>query len=142
GNIYNTGIDLANDALFSSSDGGKTWTTGTVQCHNGDRPWLAGGHSNEVFLATDSEDSGHTIYRSTDAGATCSSSGITDEGNDYAGDGKIFYDHKRGNLVEPIVYRDGLGVAVLKDASKAFDSGNGSFQAGRLPDTQLFAPWS
>src|SRR5205807_7494035 len=37
-NIYNTGIDLANDALFSSQDGGKTWPTGTPQCHQGDRP--------------------------------------------------------------------------------------------------------
>ncbi len=43
GNIYNTGIDLANDALFSSQDGGRTWPTGTPQCHEGDRPWLAGG---------------------------------------------------------------------------------------------------
>src|SRR5262249_54122456 len=43
GTIYNTGIDLANDALFSSSDGGKTWGTGTAQCHEGDRPWLAAG---------------------------------------------------------------------------------------------------
>src|SRR5438270_2057738 len=43
GNIYDTGIDLANDALFSSQDGGKTWPTGTPQCHAGDRPGLAGG---------------------------------------------------------------------------------------------------
>jgi hypothetical protein len=38
GVIYDTGIDLANDALFSTPDGGKTWPTGTVQCHEGDRP--------------------------------------------------------------------------------------------------------
>src|SRR5437667_104904 len=41
GNIYDTGIDLANDSLFSSSDGGLTWPTGTADCHDGDRPWLA-----------------------------------------------------------------------------------------------------
>jgi hypothetical protein len=68
GNIYNTGIDLANDALFSSQDGGKTWPTGTPQCHEGDRPWLAGGKANEAFLSTDSDDAGHAIFHSTDAG--------------------------------------------------------------------------
>jgi len=52
GRIYNTGIDLANDALFSSADGGITWDRGTPQCHNGDRPWLAGGKKDEVFMAT------------------------------------------------------------------------------------------
>src|SRR5437588_10932328 len=56
GNIYNTGIDLANDALFSSHNGGKTWPTGTAQCHEGDRPWLAGAEENEVFLSTDTQE--------------------------------------------------------------------------------------
>src|SRR6266540_4689369 len=51
GRIYNTGIDLANDALFSTSDGGKTWNQGTLDCHDGDRPWLAGGKADEVWLA-------------------------------------------------------------------------------------------
>ena len=41
GRVYNTGIDLVNDALFSSVDGGKSWDRGTAQC-DGDRPWLAG----------------------------------------------------------------------------------------------------
>src|SRR5688500_5052285 len=41
GRIYNTGIDLANQAVFSSPDGGFTWDAGTVQCSPGDRPWLA-----------------------------------------------------------------------------------------------------
>src|SRR5207244_9259320 len=35
GRVYNTGIDLANDALFSSIDGGKNWDRGTADCHNG-----------------------------------------------------------------------------------------------------------
>ena len=38
-NIYNTGIDLANDALFSSQDGGKTWPTGTPDWLAGPRRW-------------------------------------------------------------------------------------------------------
>ena len=148
GNIYNTGIDLANDALFSSADGGKTWNVGTIQCHNGDRPWLAGAHANEVFLGTDTEDTGgHTIYRSTDRGATCSSNGFNDFGNTYTGDGKLFYDHKRGNLVEPIVNFDSktnqlsLGVGVLRDASKAFDTGKGAFRPTLAAPTTLFAHW-
>ena len=29
GRVYNTGIDLANDAVFSSMDGGQTWDKGT-----------------------------------------------------------------------------------------------------------------
>ena len=74
GNVYVAGIDLANDALVSSPDGGKTWPTGTVQCHEGDRPWLAGGRGKEVFLADNSEQYGHIVVRSTDGGATCSSS--------------------------------------------------------------------
>lgn len=36
GNVYVAGIDLANDALVSSADGGRTWPTGTVQCHEGE----------------------------------------------------------------------------------------------------------
>src|SRR5438477_11656584 len=52
GRVYNTGIDLANDALFSSADGGRTWDKGTADCQDGDRPWLAGGTANPVFPAT------------------------------------------------------------------------------------------
>ena len=28
----------------------------TPQCHDGDRPWLAGGKANEVFMSTDTEE--------------------------------------------------------------------------------------
>src|SRR3954469_11778683 len=80
GRLYNTGIDLANDALFSSADGGKTWDRGTPQCHDGDRPWLAGGKKDEVFLATNTAENDHEIFQSTDGGNTCSSTGIPDSG--------------------------------------------------------------
>src|SRR3954462_10488294 len=62
GRLYNTGINLANDSLFSSADGGKTWDRGTPQCHDGDRPWLAGGKKDEVFLATNTAAHGHQIF--------------------------------------------------------------------------------
>src|SRR3954471_5344393 len=52
GRIYNTGINLANDALFSSGDGGLNWDKGTIFCASGDRPWLAGGKADEVFMGT------------------------------------------------------------------------------------------
>ena len=72
GILYNTGIDLANDAVFASVDGGKTWNIGNNNCHSGDRPWLAGGVANQVFLATDTTvdpntnlSSGHEIFLGT-----------------------------------------------------------------------------
>lgn len=121
--VYNTGINLANDSLFSSMDGGRTFDKGTAQCHNGDRPWLAGGRKDEVFLATDTVEGasgGHTIFRSSDGGNTCESSGVPDAGDfpgggTYTGFGKLYYDHARRLLVEPILIshskQDGVGVA-------------------------------
>ena len=85
--LYNTGIDLANDAVFASQDGGRTFPAGNNNCHSGDRPWLAGGDvptdtptgslsapSGEVFLATDTTidasdlGSGHEIFRGVISG--------------------------------------------------------------------------
>src|ERR1043166_4579684 len=48
GRVYNTGINLVNDAVFSSQDGGQTWDKGTGYCHDGDRPWLAGGAARQT----------------------------------------------------------------------------------------------
>src|SRR5438067_6196443 len=99
GRLYNTGIDLANDALFSSIDGGKTWDRGTAQCHDGDRPWLAGAKANQVYLATDTVEgsgSGHQVFVSNDGGNSCSASGIADngplaDGGSFSGFGKLYY---------------------------------------------------
>jgi hypothetical protein len=107
GRVYNTGIDLANDALFSSNDGGKTWDRGTPQCHDGDRPWLAGGKKDEVFLATNTNADGHEIFTSTDGGQTCSTTGIVGEGKlpdgrTFTGNGKLYYYRAGDRLVEPI----------------------------------------
>src|SRR4051794_11152662 len=107
GRLYNTGIDLANDALFSSADGGKTWDRGTPQCHDGDRPWLAGGKKDEVFLATNTAADGHQICTSTDGGQTCSQNGIDGSGalpggRDWTGNGKLYYVPSADRLVEPI----------------------------------------
>jgi hypothetical protein len=116
--VYDTGIDLANDAVFASSDGGKTWDVGTPQCHEGDRPWLAGGKSGEVFMSTDTEEAGHEIFHGSITGSsiTCSSNGIPDPG----GGGQIYYDHQTGDLIEGAAFSDGgFGIGVLRSASKA-----------------------
>jgi len=139
GRVYNTGINLANDALFSSKDGGRTWDRGTLQCHEGDRPWLAGAHKNEVFLATDPSYSanGHTIYRSTDGGNSCGSFGIGDYGSDYTGFGKLYYNRANGSLVEPVIYGNstGIGIGILKRASHAFNVHKGHFKAHEISTT-------
>src|SRR4051812_27459940 len=127
GRVYNTGIDLVNDSIFSSNDGGRTWDKGTPNCHNGDRPWLAGGKPNQVFMASDTlegESGGHTIFESTDGGNTCSQEGVPDagstpDGGSYTGYGKLYYDHHNGKLVEPVIYSkdgkpNGIGASVWK----------------------------
>jgi hypothetical protein len=155
GNIYNTGIDLANDALFSSQNGGKTWPTGTTQCHEGDRPWLAGGKANEVFLSTDADGPGHIIVHSKDAGASCQSTEIADNGtapkgtmfagDSYQGEGKIFYDHSRGSLLEPLYYSHngivGVGIGILRHASTAFNSSSSKFTDVPIAKTTAFSHW-
>jgi hypothetical protein len=125
GRIYNTGIDLANDALFSSTDGGRSWLQGTVECSEGDRPWLAGAKKDELFLATNTTRSGHQVFRSTDGGQSCPVNGVPDSGDDstghhYDGNGKLLYDRSRDRLAEPITYDDGLGVSTWKRGDAAF----------------------
>ena len=150
GRVYDTGINLANDSLFSSIDGGRTFDKGTAQCHDGDRPWLAGGRRDEVFMATDTlegSNGGHQIFRSTDGGNTCSATGVPDNGDlpnggSYTGFGKLYYDHRRGQLVEPVLFSnadgdvDGVGVSVgSKDGT--------SFTPHRAADVPggIFAHW-
>src|SRR3954452_22024773 len=114
GRIYNTGINLVNDSLFSSIDGGKTYDRGNANCHNGDRPWLAGGKPDEVFLATNTAENvlSHRIFQSTDGGNNCSATGVPDTGTtadgqlDYTGAGKLYYSHRSGRLIEPVTYVD------------------------------------
>ena len=119
GRIYNTGIDLVNDALFSSGDGGKTWDRGTLQCHEGDRPWLAGGKADEVFLATNSFTEGHVVMQSTDGGASC-----TTAIPGASGQGKLYYDPRRDALVEPALQGNAsIGVTTWHRGDAAFKDG-------------------
>jgi hypothetical protein len=151
GNIYDTGIDLANDAVFSSSDGGKTWPNGTAQCHEGDRPWLAGGVAGELFMSTDTEESGHTLYHSSTSGASCDSTGISDSGTmpdglSWSGFGKGVYDPVDKSYIEPAQFTGNgefkVGISRLPDAAAAFANGGGTFQPVEVADTPgVFSPF-
>jgi hypothetical protein len=148
GRVYDTGIDLVNDALFSSIDGGQTWDKGTPNCHDGDRPWLAGGKRNQVFMSTDTVEgsgSGHQVFVSNDGGNTCSSTGIPDngtlaDGGSYSGFGKLYYDKRNGAVVEPAVFNHpdgsfGVGISLLP-------AGRSQFQPHEaVRGTSLYAHW-
>jgi hypothetical protein len=150
GRMYNTGIDLVHDSLFSSQDGGKTWDRGTPGCHDGDRPWLAGGKPNEVFLATNTQENtlSHQIFHSTDGGNTCSLTSVPDQGTtkdktlDYTGAGKIYYSHPSQRLIEPLTYVKhgsdgpfvGLGVGT-------WNRGDPRFTPHLAVRTRMFAHW-
>jgi hypothetical protein len=143
GRAYSTGIDLANDALFSSSDGGKTWNKGTANCHDGDRPWLAGGQVNQVFMATDTVEGvlSHQVFVSSDGGATCSLAGVPDtDGSTFSGDGKIQFDRTNGNLVEPAVFFHANGNVNAVGVSVAASYGQ-AFVPRKAASTKLFAHW-
>jgi hypothetical protein len=145
GRVYNTGIDLVNDALFSSNDGGQSWDKGTADCHDGDRPWLAGAGANQVYMGTDTVEgdlsgdtvtasgvasSGHMVFVSNDGGTTCSALGVKDygalpDGSGYSGFGKLYYDKLAHVVVEPAVFvapdgSAGVGISVSNQAVTAF----------------------
>jgi hypothetical protein len=142
GRVYNTGIDLVNDALFSSADGGKRWDKGTPNCYGGDRPWLAGARPEEVFLATNTNEDGHQVFRSTDGGNTCSATGVPDDGNvgdwSYTGNGKLLYDAVNDQLVEPITFQSDDGIAL---GVSTWHRGDPEFTPGAMIPTTMLAHW-
>ncbi|HVF05802.1 MAG TPA: sialidase family protein [Frankiaceae bacterium] len=140
GTVYGTGINLVNDSLFSSTDGGKTWSKGTPQCHEGDRPWLAGGGEGEVFMATNSTRLGPIVVRSTDQGQTCSTEYATRRNDGWTGYGKIVYDRKKDTIYQAAsMGSNGLGIMTLTGASKKFDAKKpGSFAAKEIVDDTSF----
>ena len=142
GRIYNTGINLASQALFSSNDGGVTWDRGNPQCRPGDRPWVVGAKKDEVFFATNTLEDviSQRVFVSKDGGQTCSTQGIpafgTDAGGDWAGNGKMYYDRKRDSLVVPANQgSNGLGVATWK-------RGDAAFKFHRAATVNIYAHWA
>jgi hypothetical protein len=149
GRVYTTGIDLANDAVFSSIDGGQTWDKGTGYCHNGDRPWLAGGLAEQVFMSSNTlegDGSGHQVFVSTDGGNTCSATGISgvgslQDGGSWTGNGKLYYDRRTGTVVEPAIFNHGdgtfgIGVDTLAPGGSAF------VPHEAVRGTSMFSHWS
>ena len=65
GRIYNTEIDLANVAVFSSTDDGQSYPFANPEAASGDRPWLTGGDADEVFLYVNQP---RQLWRSTNGG--------------------------------------------------------------------------
>ncbi|MEA2646795.1 MAG: hypothetical protein QOE92_1878 [Chloroflexota bacterium] len=161
GRIYNTGINLANDALFSSGDGGKTWDRGTFQCASGDRPWLAAGKADNVWMASNLNTTGHNVLHSGDGGSSCDGpvplsggllgGGIVASGtfnnHSWTGNGKLYYDHVDGSLVEPAQFNlgdgmTGLGVDYLPDAAGAYPAdGSIEFTPLMVTSTTIFSHW-
>src|SRR4051794_5665898 len=148
GRVYNTGINLVNDALFSSNDGGVTWDKGTGMCHDGDRPWLAGGQANQVFLATDTLEgsgSGHQVYVSNDGGQSCSLNGVPDngslaDGGSWTAFGKLYYDRKTLGVVEPAIFDHGdgsfgVGISTMPFGGSSFTPHEG------YRGTSMYAHW-
>ena len=123
GNVYIAGINLANDSLVSSPDRGATWPTGTAQCHEGDRPWLAGGPGRSVFMANNPSaiGTGHIVVRSTDGAASCSSTYL-DRQADGTGYGKILYDADTDTLWEAAIKGSTVGAISFQGAMAAFDN--------------------
>jgi hypothetical protein len=148
GRVYNTGIDLVNDSLFSSVDGGQTWDKGTADCHDGDRPWLAGAKANQVFMATDTLEgsgSGHQVFVSNDGGQTCTSTGIDDngsltDGGTWTAFGKLYYDRPAAAVVEPAIFMHGdgsfgVGVSTMPNGGSSFTPHEG------FRGTSMYAHW-
>jgi hypothetical protein len=110
GRIYNTEIDLANDAVYSSNDDGQSYDRGAVLAASGDRPWLTGGDKDEVFLYVNSP---HQLWRSTDGGLTFSL--VT---TSFPATSKLLVDplNPHHGLIGP----DGAGLAISADDGKTW----------------------
>ena len=83
GRIYNTGINLANDALFSSGDGGLTWDQGTAICTAATaRGWRRARRTRSSSVNVNVRQLSHQIFASTDGGNSCSARPASPLGTD------------------------------------------------------------
>src|SRR3954465_9785242 len=137
GRVYDTGIDLANDAIFSSADGGLTWDKGNVDCHDGDRPWLAGAKKDEVFMADDGNTSGHVTARPGAGGENSETTEYPDNADGRNGYGKLYYDHNTEQLLEPELYFGDDG-SVNAIGLATWNRGDKEFKPHQIATTTLF----
>ncbi|HVF53447.1 MAG TPA: sialidase family protein [Actinomycetota bacterium] len=120
GRIYNTEIDLANIAVFSSTDDGQSWPYGNPEITPGDRPWLTGQEADEVFLYVRSL-SPAALWRSTDGGIT-----FTPVNQQIPNDGgKLLSDPKnpKSGLISPL-FGGGAGISADDGATWKTYPGN------------------
>jgi hypothetical protein len=119
GRIYNTEIDLANVSVFSSGDDGQTYSRGNPEVTSGDRPWLTGGHENEVYLYVNTL---QQIFRSGDGGVTWT---LQSQSNSQGPDAKMYIDpaNPKTGLIGP---HNPAGVAISADQGKTWKAYDGA----------------
>lgn len=122
GRVYGTAINPGPNGLFSTADAGATWT-GTPDCHEGDRPFLAAGRAGQAFLVTGSDTEGQVLTASLDGGASCQTTSVAAAGSatdpsTWQGAGKPVYDP--------------AGDALLLGSVTALDTGQVALGVARL----------
>lgn len=119
GRIYNTEINLANVAVFSSGDDGQTYTRGNPEVTSGDRPWVTAGAAEEVYLYVNTL---QQIFRSTDGGITWT---LQSRGNQAGPDAKMYIDPRnpKTGLIGP---HNPDGVSISKDQGRTWEAFDGA----------------
>ncbi|MBW3620815.1 MAG: hypothetical protein KY461_11260 [Actinobacteria bacterium] len=120
GNVYSSEINLANVAMYKSTDGGRSYGLQNVFAFtSSDRQWMEADRENEVYMTANGfgggsfpaapiGNLGHFMAKSTDGGVTWGSASKTNP--DGVGDLRI--DRERGFLYELSVTSAGdIGVA-------------------------------
>lgn len=125
GTLYGTEINLANIAVYSSPDNGRTWLTGEPVAWAGDRPWITAAGPGVVYLFVTNP---HVILRSADGGLTW-----TVQTTDSVAAGKLVIDplNPQHGLIAPLV---GGGAAISRDEAKTWTA----YPASLGPNTQAF----
>jgi len=118
GRIYNTEIDLANVAVFSSGDDGQTYSRGVAEVTSGDRPWLTAGGRDEVYLYVNTF---QQIFRSTDGGLTWR---LQSQNNSQGPDAKMYIDPlNQDGLIGP---HNPQGVTISADNGQTWKAYDGA----------------
>ena len=119
GRIYNTEINLANVAVFSSNDDGQTYSRGNPEVTSGDRPWLTAAAKDEVYLYVNTL---QQIFRSTDGGITWT---LQSRSNPNGPDAKMYVDPRnpKTGLIGP---HNPDGVAISKDRGVTWEAFDGA----------------
>ncbi len=118
GRIYNTEIDLANVAVFSSGDDGQTYSRANPEVTSGDRPWLTAGRKDEAYLYVNTL---QQIFRTGDGGLTWTPQSTA---NAAGPDAKMYIDPKNPNgLIGP---HNPQGVTISADQGKTWKAYDGA----------------